>query len=335
MFQLLRGEYTTALELADEMVALAERGGRRVPLAEGHLYRGLVNMYLGKFDLAREHLGEAFATYEPPEAADHIYEAQGDTGVGALAYQAVVLWNLGYHEESNSRSELSLERAEHVGGPVTRAQAWGMRSILHLSRAEPAELGRWSQKTHAHCVDHDVGYWRTVSSLLGGWLLGRAGELERGNAQLEASFEEYVASGSRLGLPHFHILRADLRRVAGDKRRAMELLDLGEQYIEETGERLSESELHRFRGRMWMAGDDPDPDAATREFERAVAAAREQNAKLLELQAATRLAEHQRKMGDPCTAFERISELCEWFGPAKLIDVERARALITAESMAR
>ena len=335
MFHLLRGEYATALELADEMVALARRGGRTVALAEGALYGGLVNMYLGQFDLARAHLDQAYSSHEPPELADHIYEAQGDTGVGALAYQAVVLWNLGYPAEASERSDLSLERAEHVGGPVTRAQAWGMRCILHLSRAEPAELGAWVQKTHAHSVDRNVGYWRTVSALLGGWLEGRSGELERGEARLERSFDEYVRSGSRLGLPHFQILRADMRRVAGDKQGALDLIEAGEEYIEQTGERLSESELFRFKGRLLMSGNDPDPERATAAFDRAVDSARDQNAKLLELQAATRLAEHQRKLGEPCVALERVSELCDWFGSADVVDIQRARALVTAETMAR
>jgi predicted ATPase len=336
MFHLLAGQYGTALELGDEMRALGERGDHPVRLAEGHLYRGLVHMYLADFDLAREHLDEAFTRYRRPDRSDHIYEAQGDTGVGALAYLSLVLWNLGHADESRERSDLSLERAERVGGPVTRAQAWGMRSILHLSRAEPVELGQWVHKTRAHSVDHDLGYWRTVSSLLAGWLQGRSGELELGTSRLEESLAAYVASGSKLGLPHFHILLADLRRAAGDQRGALELLRAGEEYIEETGERFSESELFRFKGRVLMAGDSPDSHAATAAFERAVSAAAEQNAKLLELSAATRLAEHQRRIGESCTALDRVAALCDWFGPASaLADVVRARTLVASESMAR
>jgi class 3 adenylate cyclase/predicted ATPase len=336
MFHLLRGEYGTALDMADEMLALGERRDHAVALAEGHLYRGLVDMYLAKFDLAREHLDEAFTWYQRPDRSDHIYEAQGDTGVGALAYLALVLWNLGHAGESRDRSDLSLERAERVGGPVTRAQAWGMRSILHLSRAEPVELGQWVHKTRAHSVDHDLGYWRAVSSLLSGWLQGRTGELERGTTRLEESLDAYLRSGSRLGLSHFHILLADLRRAAGDQRRALDLLRAGEEYIEETGERFSESELFRFKGRVLMAGDSPDPHGATAAFERAVGAAREQNAKLLELRAATRLAEHQRRIGEACTALDDVAVLCDWFGPAsELVDVVRARALVASQTMAR
>jgi predicted ATPase len=335
MFHLLRGEYGKALELADEMLALGERD-HPVPMAEAHLHRGLVHMYLGKFDLARDHLCEAFTLYRPPAKEDHIYEAQGDTGVGALAYLALVLWNLGHTDEASERSDLSLERAERVGGPVTRAQAWGMRSILHLSRAEPTELGRWISRTRAHSVDHGLGYWRTVSSLLSGWLQGRAGDMTGGTALVKESLDAYLASGSRLGLPHFQILFADLRRAAGDKRGALDLVLAGEEYIEETGERFSESELFRFKGRLLMTGDAPDPDAATAAFERAISSARDQNAKLLELQAATRLGEYQARLGEPATALDRVATLCDWFGPdAQLPDLVRARALIASETIAK
>jgi hypothetical protein len=64
--------------------------------------------------------------------------------------------------------------------------------------------------------------------------------------------------------------------------------------------------------------------------------ARDQNARLLEVQSATRLAEHQLKLGATCTALDRVAELVEWFGPdCRLIDVERARALVTAEAISR
>jgi class 3 adenylate cyclase/tetratricopeptide (TPR) repeat protein len=335
MFHLLRGEYEAALQLADEMLALGMRGDRPAAVGEGHLDRGLVHMYLGNFDLARQHLEEGFTRYQAPDPSDRVYEALGDGAVGALAYVAVVLWNLGYPDESLERSDLSLERAQRVGGPVTRAQAWGMRSVLHLSRAEPAEIGQWVARTYSHSVDHDLGYWRAVSSLLSGWLQGRAGALRHGIGRVQESLDAYLASGSRLGLPHFQILFADLRRAAGDWRGALDLLRRGEEYIEETGERFSESELFRFKGRVLMMGDAPDPDAATAALERAVTSAHEQNAKLLELQAATRLAEHQRRIGAPCTAFDRVAALYDAFDPeSQLPALIRARTLVASETTA-
>ena len=99
--------------------------------------------------------------------------------------------------------------------------------------------------------------------------------------------------------------------------------------MDATGERFSESELLSFKGRVLMSGDSPDPSAAIAAFEKAAGAAQAQNAKLLELRAATRLAVHQRAIGAVCTANERVASLCRWFAPgSQTPDVVRARAFV-------
>jgi class 3 adenylate cyclase/tetratricopeptide (TPR) repeat protein len=331
MFHLLRGQYGNALELADEMLALGERGEHPFAPAEGHLYRGLVHMYLGQFAPARRHLEEAFDNYRRPELPDQIYDAQGDTGVGALAYNALVLWNLGHPEESLRRSDLSLELAEQVGGQVTRAQAWGMRTILHLNRAEPAELTRWVELSRAHSVEHNIGYWSTVSALFSAWLRGRTGELRAGTKETEDSLDAYTSSGCTLGLPHFCVLLADLRLAAGDQRGALEVLEVGRRHIESTGERFSESELLRFMGRALVEGPSPDADAATAAYQQAVEVARAQGAKLLWLRASTQLAIHERNVGNASTDLEELASLCDWFGDSEVPDLGRARDLLAAQ----
>ncbi len=335
MFHLLRGQYGAALELADKMVTVGQRGEHPFALSEGHLYRGLVHMYLGEFELARRHLEEAFTHYRRPEHPDQIYDAQGDTGVGALAYNAVVLWNLGYPEESLRRSDLSLELAEQVGGQVTRAQAWGMRTILHLNRAEPAELSRWVKLSRAHSIEHNVGYWRILSALYSGWLRGRTGELRAGCKEIEESLDAYMSSGCTLGLPHFCVLLADLRLAAGDQRGALDALEVGQRHIEDSGERFSESELLRFRARTLVEGPTPDADAATAAYKEAVEASRAQGAKLLCLRATTELAIHQRKIGSRSPELDDLASLCEWFGDSDVSDVTRARALLAAQEPVR
>jgi predicted ATPase len=329
MLHLLRAEYPAALDLANEMLALGSHGGHPVRLAEGRLYRGLVHMYRADFLLARQDLEGAFASYERPDPHDQIYEAQGDTGVGALAYLASVLWNLGYTEESRARSDLSLEVAEQVGGPMTRAQAWGMRSLMHLSRGEPVELLHWTDKTRAHSIDRNIGYWRILSSLIRGWLQGRSGDIDTGIGQVRESLDAYLDSGSRLGLPLFSMLLSDLWLAAGDQQRALDALCLGEDHIEATGERFSESELFQLKGKLLMSSGSPDAQGASAAYERAMNTARRQHARLLELRAATRLAAHQRRMGEPCTALEVVESVYGWFGTtSELPDLARARALI-------
>ena len=89
-------------------------------------------------------------------------------------------------------------------------------------------------------------------------------------------------------------------------------------------------------GRALMTGDSPDPEAATAAYEQAIAAAAEQNAKLLELRAVTGLAVHQGRTGGETTALERVAELCDWFDRmgavgAELPVIVRARRLLSVQ----
>jgi len=192
----------------------------------------------------------------------------------ALAYGALVLWNLGYADRSGNRSDLSLELAERVGGPVTRAQAWGMRSILHLTRGESVELSYWVDKTLAVSIDSNIAYWRAVSSTLSGVAAGPEPGSGRRIARLEESMEDYLRSARVSACPISASTSPDLRLAAGEQAKALDALRIGEEHIEATGEGFAESELFRFKGRVLMAGGSPDPGAATVAYDRAVSSAR-------------------------------------------------------------
>ena len=331
IFHLIRAEYRPALALGDEMIAMGAGETPSMCVAEGHLYRGLARMYMGDLDLARPDLERAFVLHKAPSRRDNIYGAQGDTGVTAVAYLAIVLWNQGEVQAALEKSDLSLELAEEVGGPVTLAQAWGMRCGLLLARGEMAEFSSWLEKTRIHCAQRNIGYWSSICFAWSAWLQGQSGMLELGTAKLQQHLDAYVASGSRLGLPHLRVLVADLSLAAGNVKRALGALGAAQQHIDETGERYYEPEVQWFFGRALMAGAEPDPAAAARAYERAMHAARKQDAKLLELRAATGLALHQRATGEDCTALARVDELCRWFGPgASAADLARARALVRA-----
>jgi class 3 adenylate cyclase/predicted ATPase len=329
LFHHVRAEYGRALVRADQMLTLGTRTERQEVLAEGHLLRAMVQMYRGELEESRHQFERAIGLYRPPDVADQVYEAQGDTGVMALAYLAPVLFNLGFVDESLERSDESLALAEKVGGPVTRAQAWGMRSILHLLRKDAAEFSDWVERTRAHSVERNLPYWTHLSELNAGWLRGRSGELAAGIADLESGIAQYLATGARLGLASFHVLLADLLLLAGDQARALDELAAGEAFTVETGERLNEPTLLIAKGRTLMGGEVPNVAAATRAYVNAIDSARRQRAKLLELRAAAHLTEHERATGQPLTEIDALAELCHWFpATSTLADLHSARAVL-------
>ena len=294
-YHLLRAQYAQAAPFADEMLALGERSGDPLRLADGHLRQGMLRMYLGDFLGAREHLTAAYANYARP---DDRQQAAGDIGVAALAYLSSVLWYLGEPEESLQRSDASLSLEERVGGPVTRAQAWGMRSLLHLARSELAELGRWIERAHAHSTEYNVGYWRALSSLLRGWMQARGGELEAGRRRVDEGLQAYLRSGALLGLSRFYVLRAGLCVMAGDRAGAFRDVEAAEQHVAQTGERYAEAELYRFKGRLLIETDPARRPRRLRARRRRRARAVRRAARAASGDRARRAGAHERHRGD-------------------------------------
>ncbi len=336
MFHLVRSEFTTALERSDEMLGLAARDGGGDLAGEGQLYGGLVQMYLGNYEVARSHLEQAMTSSGRRSGAEEIFEAQGDTRVGAMAYLSMVLWQLGYHEESRRHSDQSLEVAERVAGPVTRAQAFFMRTMLHMARAEIDEFATWVERTRAYSAEHGIGYWRVLSAAYSAWRQAWSGGLVAGTVRLRACIDAYLESGSKLGVPQLYLLLADLVVAGGDVAGALAELDAAAAYIQASGERFSEPEMYRSRARLLMTGDAPDAAGAASALERGAAVALSQNARMPELRALAQLVGLRRRVGETdAPDAERLAGLCDWFGPScELPDVVRARALLGPEGRA-
>jgi hypothetical protein len=237
---------------------------------------------------------------------------------------------MGHEHESRAHSDRSLELSECVDQPVTRAQAWFMRAILHLGRAELREFGDWVEKARTYSVDRNVRYWRTLASAYSNWARAITGDREAGIPRVQASIDAYLKSGARLGLVHLSVLLADLQLAAGARTAALEAIALGEGHVARSGERLTEVELLRCKARALMAGPSPDAASAIAELERAVDVAEGQGARLSQVRALGQLVSQLRRLGeDASTEEQRLAQLCERFDPgSQLPDLERARAIL-------
>ncbi len=329
LFHNARAEYDKALARAREMLALAKSADSAALLGEGQFYAGATHMLRGELTLASEELEASIRNCDEAGRSSKLHGAVPDPGVSARAYLATVLWNQGHADRAHAVSEESLALAELEGGPVTLALSWGMRCVLLLVTGQHEEFARWLARTDAHCTERNIGYWSTICKIWTAWARGLQGDAESQVLVLERLIAGYASSGGRVATPHFRALLAEVHLAAGGRDQALRSVEIGQRHIDRSGERLYEPELQWLTGRALISGPEPDTDAATSAFERAVVSARDQEAKLLELRAATGLALHQRRVGAPVTVLERIAGLCEWFGPdSGLPDVVRARAVI-------
>jgi predicted ATPase len=120
---------------------------------------------------------------------------------------------------------------------------------------------------------------------------------------------------------------------AGEIDEALELTAKGLELAKATGESIYEAELLRLKGEFLAAHRPALSQEAEACFQGAVAVAREQEAKLFELRAATRLARLWRDQAKPGEARDLLAPVYGWFTEGfDTRDLKEAKGLLDALS---
>ena len=99
--------------------------------------------------------------------------------------------------------------------------------------------------------------------------------------------------------------------------------------VETTKERMWEAEVNRTAGEIALKSPDPDTAKAEAYFERALAVARTQQAKSLELRAAMSMARLWRDQGKRDAARALLAAVYNWFTEGfDTLDLKEAKALL-------
>jgi predicted ATPase len=100
--------------------------------------------------------------------------------------------------------------------------------------------------------------------------------------------------------------------------------------VERTKERWCHAEVHRVAGEIALKSPKRDAAEAERSFERALAVAREQQAKSWELRAAMSMAPLWRDLGKRQQAHDLLAPVYGWFTEGfDTLDLKQAKALLS------
>jgi predicted ATPase len=99
--------------------------------------------------------------------------------------------------------------------------------------------------------------------------------------------------------------------------------------LERSKEKWCEAEVHRIAGEIALKSRTPDTEQAEKYFDRALAVARQQQAKSWELRAAMSMARLWRDQGKPQQARELLAPVYGWFTEGfDTLDLKEAKALL-------
>jgi predicted ATPase len=134
-FHDVRAELQTARELAEQLLRLAQSSQDPALLLEAHNVLGNTLLHLGELTLARTHLEQGIALYDPLQHSSHAFLCGQDPGVACRSYAALTLWCLGYPDQALQRSHEALTLAQELSHAHSSAWAFLFTiGVLQLRR---------------------------------------------------------------------------------------------------------------------------------------------------------------------------------------------------------
>jgi predicted ATPase len=235
-------------------------------------------------------------------------------------------WLLGYPEKGLRLTRETLDLAERIGHPPSLSLACGHVAGLHLSRREPELALPLVERQEAVAAEQ-----RLVATIQPGVLRGPALAMQGATDEAVSCLREALAALARRGAtryrPYGLAYLAETLALRGEYASALAALREGFETMDTIGERWWEAELHRVNGIALCGLNKLEEGQAA--FEDALGIARHQQAKSLELRAATSLARLWGEQGRRAEARELLAPIYDWFTEGSdTPDLKDAKALL-------
>ena len=245
-----RAEFQTAHELAEQCLHLAQRIQDPGLLLEAHCGTG-VNFICGveSSPLARAHLEQGIALYDPRQHRSHAFLYGQDPGVFCLSFAARALYGLGYPDQALKRAEEALTLAQEVAHPHSLAYAlvFAANPSTPPRRYKPPKVCRGALDALRLSRGFRSGWRMELSCGAGRWrsrVRERRGCADAPELGCLLGLQGRVCFG-RIFLPGWP------KRMGkkGELRRGSTRLAEALAVVDKTGERIYEAELYRLKGR--------------------------------------------------------------------------------------
>ena len=337
-FFFVRADFKLARELSEQVLRLADTGDRLL-LPVAHTLVGLPLLSVADLSGARAHLEQGIALYDFEQHRSLALEHGDDPGLTSLAFLATTLWFIGYPDRALARMHEARTLADKLAAPYSLAFALSFSAWVHVRRGEAAATEACCNALIALAAEQGFGFLLAEGAIFRGWALAEQGGVDAGIAQMRWGLSAQRAAGAEMGRPSHLALLADANAKAKRPEEGLRVVEEALATVAETGECAYEADLYRLKGELLgqlgqrgerKAEVESEADECLRQ---AVAVARRQGARSLELRAALGLV-HLHRTGRRATEARRLlhdvyASFTEGFETA---DLKAARSVLDAQA---
>jgi class 3 adenylate cyclase len=329
---LFKSQLEMARKLATEMLALAQGQSDAALLLQGHHANWTTFLILADLPTCLEHAKKGIELYDFDKHRHHAFIYGGhDPGVCCRGSAAECLWFLGYADQALQSANEAVRLGRQLSHPFSEIQALLFLTHLHRRRGEVDATRQDAEAVARLCVNHGIGlHYPSFAKVLRGWALARAEDVHEGIEQICQGIEEFRAARV-WEVPQLFAILADTRLHARQWDEGLAAVVEGLAHAKESGERIWVPKLLCLKGQLLLSRSAQDAREAESCFRRALDTARGLDAKLLELRAATSLAQLWAKRAGRQRAHDLLAPIYDWFTEGfDTPDLRDAKSLLDA-----
>jgi len=331
-FHVVRGEYQIARELGELLFTLAQRVQDSAVLVVAHSALGQTFFGLGELSQAQAHFEQGLLRYDLKHHRILTALCAGeDSGIASLLFMAWGLWLQGYPDQALERMHQGFRLAKELDHPFSLAEVLFISAEIHQCRGEGKAVRERAEALTALATEQGFTFFFvSFGTIIRGWALVEEKQREEEITQMRQGLAAYRASGAEMFRPYLLALLAEAYENLGQVEEGLGVLAEMQAAVNKTSECFYEAELYRLKGELTLQQfkvqgskfkieDSPESRVQSSELEveecflKAIDIARKQQAKSLELRAATSLARLWQSQGKRADAHKLLSEVYNWF----------------------
>jgi predicted ATPase len=316
-------------ELAIDFLSLAEKQSSTDALMVGHRLMGISLMTTGDILGGLPHFNRAITLYEPAKHRSLAGRFAVDAAVSSLCFKSWALWLLGYPDAALASATDALRDGREIAQAPTLMYALFYVMLPRIWCGDQANAKAHANELVVLADEKGTAFWKADGIRAQGYVLADAGKAADAIQTITSALVEWRATGSTLRVPTDLSYLADAQSTLRQFEQARRHIGEAIKTVETTDERWYEAEISRLAGEIEVKSSEANVVAAERYFERALAVARQQQAKSWELRAAMSLARLWRDQGEVQRARELLAPVYGWFTEGfDTRDLKDAKALL-------
>ena len=246
-----------------------------------------------------------------------------------MSMRSSTLWLLGYPEAAQADIDHAVKEAREIGQAAGLMLALGLTNYTHLLCRNHVAANALADELLALADEKGASLRKAEAMFQRGCVFDLTGRASEAVQMITSGVTAWRATGATVWTPLHMSFLANAHARLGQFDDARRCIDEAMAVTEASKETWCDAEIHRMAGKIVLLSDEPDLGEAEAHFERALAVARQQQAKSFELRATMSMARLLHDQGKRDEARDLLTPIYGWFTEGfDTLDLKEAKALL-------